>query len=56
FGTDIDTFVVPLNQFQETILVKIGAQRAKEVLHSLVHFFIASEVTFDSADFNAGKR
>ncbi|GBM14072.1 hypothetical protein AVEN_209961-1 [Araneus ventricosus] len=33
--TDIDTFVVPRNQFQETILVKIGAHRLKEVLHSL---------------------
>ncbi|GBL91486.1 hypothetical protein AVEN_136959-1 [Araneus ventricosus] len=35
-ATDIDAFVVPWNQFQETILVKVGAQRAKEVLYSLL--------------------
>ncbi|GBM20929.1 hypothetical protein AVEN_253729-1 [Araneus ventricosus] len=35
FATDSDTFVVQLNQFEETMLVKIGAQRLKEALHSL---------------------
>ncbi|GBM86003.1 hypothetical protein AVEN_147105-1 [Araneus ventricosus] len=33
--TDIDSFVAPSNQFEETILVKLGAHRLKEVLHSL---------------------
>ncbi|GBN46626.1 hypothetical protein AVEN_222855-1 [Araneus ventricosus] len=35
FAIDTDAFVVPRNQFLETILVKIGDQRLTEVLHSL---------------------
>lgn len=44
--TDIDTFVVAWNEFQETISVKFGAQQFKEVLQSLLHHLSASEVMF----------
>ncbi|GBM70905.1 hypothetical protein AVEN_238064-1 [Araneus ventricosus] len=56
FGPDTDTFIVPWSQFQETILVKIGAQSLKEVLHSLYTILMSMFGSPDSADFNAGKR
>ncbi|KAJ4437613.1 hypothetical protein ANN_17758 [Periplaneta americana] len=44
-ATDIETFVVACNQFEETTLVKLGALLCKELSHSLLYLIIVLEVT-----------
>ena len=43
-ATDIEAFVVSCNQFEKNTLVILGAQRCKELSHSLLHLSIILEV------------
>lgn len=44
-ATDIETFIVACNQFEETCLLKISALLCKELSHSLLRLNIVFEMT-----------